>query len=377
MSVGNDLLYLCSCAVNQVSPRHERVAEMDLEKLYALAQSQSLTALTACALEAADGVSSRFQEVLLKSIRKNMMLDYERKKLTDFMNEAKIWHLPLKGVLLQNLYPRAGMRQMSDNDILFDESRRGDVREYMLRSGYESVRDGDTIVDEYHKQPLYNFEMHITLFHPKDEKLPHFHTYYKDIDTRLERERAGSYTMRMTAEDFYVYLLAHAYKHYTFCGIGIRTLIDFYVYLKAYAETMDWEKIETACEALGITEYESQSRILCRQLFSDPEHIECSEAYADTLQFYFSSGTYGTLENRVTNQLQSLGAEKEPVTLSMKLKYLWQRFTLTDAVWERISPFAYRHRWARGFVRIYHIVRALITKQKYVRDEFRTLIRKK
>lgn len=30
--------------------------------------------------------------------------------------------------------------------------------------------------------------------------------------------------------DAYVYIVAHAYKHFIFSGTGIRTLIDLYVY---------------------------------------------------------------------------------------------------------------------------------------------------
>lgn len=44
------------------------------------------------------------------------------------MEQRGIWYLPLKGIILKEFYPSVGMRQMSDNDILFDEAFAEQVR---------------------------------------------------------------------------------------------------------------------------------------------------------------------------------------------------------------------------------------------------------
>ena len=54
-------------------------------------------------------------------MRKALLFDAERKGILDFMEQRGIWYLPLKGVVLKDYYPAVGMRQMSDNDILYDE----------------------------------------------------------------------------------------------------------------------------------------------------------------------------------------------------------------------------------------------------------------
>ena len=46
------------------------------------------------------------------SLKKVFALESERAALTKFFEENNIWYLTLKGVLLQNLYPKMGMRQM-------------------------------------------------------------------------------------------------------------------------------------------------------------------------------------------------------------------------------------------------------------------------
>lgn len=54
-----------------------------------------------------------------------------------------------------------------------------------------------------------------------------FSEYY----TQLEKKYADQGLNRhMDVNDAYVYIIAHDYKHFTFSGTGIRTLIDIYVY---------------------------------------------------------------------------------------------------------------------------------------------------
>ena len=73
--------------------------------------------------------------------------------------------MPLKGSILKEWYPKFGMREMADNDILFDATRRQQVRNIFANRGYsiESYNKGNH--DAYEKPPIYNFEMHVALFH--------------------------------------------------------------------------------------------------------------------------------------------------------------------------------------------------------------------
>ena len=65
-----------------------------------------------------------------------MLLDAEREQVFKEMDAAGIWHLPLKGSVLKSLYPKPWMRQMSDNDILFDPEYQSEVKDIMVKRGY-------------------------------------------------------------------------------------------------------------------------------------------------------------------------------------------------------------------------------------------------
>ena len=77
----------------------------------------------------------------------------------------------MKGSILKDWYPKPGMREMADNDILFDSSGRKQVRELFQNRGYKTVSFRKGNHDTYEKPPIYNFEMHVSLFQWTYKKL--------------------------------------------------------------------------------------------------------------------------------------------------------------------------------------------------------------
>lgn len=293
----NDLIYLISCAVNGVTPEAARVAGMDLEAVYRLASRHMLAATVAPALEAAGVRDERFANALRRSVLKNITMDAEMDALFAEMDAAGIWHMPLKGIVLQHLYPVYGMRQMSDHDILFDADRAEEVRAIMERRGFSTEYFGVSNHDVYHKPPVCNFEMHRALFGPShDDKL---YAYYRDVQTRL---LGDGYAKRLSPEDFYLYVTAHEYKHYSVSGTGLRSILDTCVYLQK--EKLDMAYVAAEAEKLGMAAFEAANRSLAQHLFSDGE---LTQADREMLDYILSSGVYGTFGHRVENTMAKNG----------------------------------------------------------------------
>ena len=223
------------------------------------------------------------------------------------LENAHIWHMPLKGALLKEMYPKYGMPEFSDHDILFDESRAGDVKAIMEKLGFSSKRFGYGNNDAYHKAPCLNFEMHRTLFGARhDEKL---YKYYKNVEERLLH--GTGYERSFSSEDFYIYFLAHEYKHFAGGGTGLRSLMDTWVYLNHM--TLDEEYVAREVGKLGIADFEKQNRSLSLHLFDGKELTESDrEMLADIL----SSGTFGTLQHRAENMMRDKGWNKLQYALS-------------------------------------------------------------
>ncbi|MBQ6639364.1 MAG: nucleotidyltransferase family protein [Lachnospiraceae bacterium] len=295
-----DLIYLVSCAVNGRKPDPERIAGMDMDELYEQANRHYLTAAVAHALETAGVKEERFVKAKKHSALKNAQMDMEMADVFAELDAAGIWHMPLKGTLLQHMYPVYGMRQMSDHDILFDAKRADDVKSIMEKLGFSVEHSGASNHDVYHKEPVSNFEMHTSLFGSShDEKM---YKYYTDVEKRL---LGDGYEKHFSPEDFYIYMLAHEYTHYSVGGTGLRSILDVYVYLQK--ELLDMDYVATETEKLGIAEFETSNRSLAQHLFSGKE---LTDADKEMLEYVLSSGVYGTMDHRMENWMKEYGGGK-------------------------------------------------------------------
>ncbi len=351
-----DMIALARCAVNGQTPDAALTAQLDLPALFEVCQKHILTACVAYALESAGIRDSAFTEAKEKAIRKNIILDTERKKILKRLEEEKIWYLPLKGAVMKDWYPRLGMRQMSDNDILFDPQGRERVRAIMADLGFTCVHFGKSKDDGYQKPPVCNFEMHNALFsavHPDALQV-----YYEDITPKLLPMPGTEYGRCFRDEDFYLYVLAHEYKHYAFGGTGVRSLLDFDIILRRLGSKMDRTYLERELKKLGLTKFEQQNRLLAEKIFRDGAAL--TDAEKETLDYYVTSGVYGNREKWTENVLKQQGS---------RLRYLLYRvFPPMDQI--KVSdPFFYRHKWLMPVLWFWRLIRGrnrAKTEMKYL-----------
>ncbi len=329
-----DLIYLVYCGLNHVKLDSQRMATMRPAEIYELAERHSLNSLISFAMEGSvpDTVMQAWYKARQRALRNNILLDTEGRHVCQVMDQKGIWHMRLKGSVLKDLYPRMEMRQMTDQDILFDTTRREEMREYMLARGYDPKGHNDTHHDIYHKLPVYNIELHHTLFELHcDMRLV---DYYRNVkEERMIPNGDGTCGFHFSDEDFYIYMVAHAYKHYTDHGVGLRSLVDVYVF-DSKKPNLDWDYIQTECAKLGMDEYEQTCRSAARKLFRDNAPESLTEAELDMVYFCMDSGTHGDEGGYIRHELKNLGASGKKVTFGQKLRYLWKR-TFPDAKWMR------------------------------------------
>ena len=355
-----DMIYLTACAVNGRKPKQERIDRLDLPKLFEVCQKHILTACVAYALESAGVKDNDFTQAKEKAIRKNILLDAERRTILRKLEAEKIWYMPLKGSLLHNWYPKLGMRQMSDNDILFDISRREDVRNIMYDFGYR-LKSELEVVDEYLKEPVYNFEMHGELF--MEYQVGAMADYYRRIKSRMLKDNNNEYGYHFSNEDFYLFMMAHEYKHFSGGGTGVRSLVDTYVFLRKFKNSLDWDYLSTELEKIGIADFERNNRELAMKVFSfKPLTIEDKKL----LDYFVMSETYGTLENSVNNRIVRDGG-------GSKVKYLWYRIFPRIDTYRVYYPWAYNHKFLLPVAWGYRLIRALTTRRKKVSKEINVL----
>lgn len=377
--VGLDLIYLSSCALHSTVPDRERLCDMDLFSVYKMSKLHSINVIAYLAVESAEksygetfcppDLMERWKGEYHYTLRRLLGFDIEREKLCSFMRDRGIWYVPLKGILLQNYYPTLGMRQMSDNDILVDSKQAKVIREYMTENGYEVMSYGNHCHDTYRKDGII-FEIHRKLAEDTDKTRKAYH-YYKNVKTRLVSMN-NSTEMRFTDEDFYVYYIFHAYKHFAVCGCGLRTLTDVYLYLNKHNNRLDFGYIKDQLSLMGIEKYERSTREIAMILFSENSDIYNTDLLSDEkreiLSYYLLSGTFGTQSNRIENTILDM-AEGEEITGRTKVRYLFRRLFPKFEYYKNSYPRASRFIITIPFLWLIRIFRG-ISKRKIAIEEF-------
>ena len=358
----DDLIYLLSCAFNEGIPSIERCREMNLADVYNIASMHFLASAAAFALEQVMELPRELDQAKKKVIRKLSLFEIERSAVLGEFEKAGIWYLPLKGIVLGKYYPKTAMREMSDNDIFCDPERIDDVIPIMKRRGYSFERLYDSYEDVYEKPPTMVFEIHRTLFNEKKTVL--LYEYYKDIEDRLVRE--SEFGRKLTDEDFYIYLIAHMYKHYSNRGTGLRSLADTFVFLNKFADALDREYVDAELEKLELSDFERKVSSLSRKVFTNTPLTEKEEK---TLDHFIFSSVYGDPETAETNKY--LRAMNHDVSDKSKKKYFRSRVFISGEKLKQNYPFVNKHRVLYPALVVYRPIKGLIMRPKSIFGEYR------
>ena len=241
----------------------------------------------------------KLEQYYLLNLRKVALFNEERKALYQRFKEKEVNYLPLKGIVINNYYPDPYIREFADNDILFEDKASPIVKEFFVKRGYDVKLYKKSNHDVYTKKPFFNFEMHRALFYENEDNAKNVE-YFKDYLSKAPIKEG--YEHYQKDEDFYIYFLAHTYKHYHVSGCGIRTLVDIYLYLRN--KNLDFNYINEQLKTLDLLEFSNNIKSLSFKLFNDESLNEEEE---NMLLFIASSGTYGTLAHSVDKGVKEKG----------------------------------------------------------------------
>ncbi len=368
------LLYLTGCAVNGIVPQRERIQDVDLDAVFRLSDRQSLLTLACYAVASACGGSLPKEENLHGWDINNQLLTYrsvlmneELARLLDYLESNGIWYMPMKGAVLQDLYPARETRQMGDFDVLFDRNHRPKVRQWFVDNGYEVGGYGTRLHDEYTKKPFFHFEMHVAmLWYSPGTK---WAEYYDNVESRLIADSGKTYGRHFSDEDLYIHVVTHGYRHHIYGGTGIRLLLDCYVLMKKKGSGMDWEYVDRELATIGTADFEKKVRHLCKALFANPETFTLSaltQEESDFLESFAIAGTYGSQEVLVRNMVQNNSTMQ-------KMKYAWSRLFPNKEFMKYNYPFFRRHTWLLPAGYVYRIITRIKANHEHLASEIRAL----
>lgn len=291
-----------------------------------LAISNSIVGLTWHAVERLPSVPAdvrdRWKAAAQWLETREIMLEAECSLVCRELTDRGISVMPLKGAVIGNLYPKAGMRSASDVDILYGRIIRtedgrwvnagitlGEQERIMkttlqelflvmeslgyVAQGKEEIGNSHDVA--FSKIPALRLEMHHALF--SDWRVDHgpFRNPWKGAFPSENTDMQGQgFIMKRDRETEYAHFILHAVRHLVFGGFGLRTLMDLFVLLSSWAAEMDWDKVESLLAPYDALKFESDFRRLCNRF----AHGALSNKDGDWIVNMVAQGTYGLPVNK-------------------------------------------------------------------------------
>lgn len=263
---------------------------VDFDRVYALCKEHGLIALAYYGIKASklninSDMLNKFENDIMMYVLNDTKVDVIFSELSEIFNDSKIDFMPIKGVVMREMYPNPEMRTMGDIDILIKESQFSDISELMNKYGYE-------LMNESRHEYVYGkntavVELHKSLVPVYDED---YYSYFGTGWKRAVTNRNSRYSM--SSEDEYIYLLAHMAKHYRNAGVNILHMVDIWVYLMN--NKLDSDYLKKELENLGLYKFHCNVLKTLENWFKDGEETEMTEFITKRM---FESGCWGTFEN--------------------------------------------------------------------------------
>ena len=191
---------------------------------------------------------------------------YKNNEIQESLKKEGIEYIPLKGIVLKDLYPSPYMRQMSDVDILIHEKdHKTKIRPIMLSLGYTEGIESDHELHWIKDRQLIEFHKRIIPSYNKD--------FYRVIGDGFE----------WIKDHEYEYIFTHFAKHYRDSGIGISHLVDL--------EILREQATDKGLKELHLDKFYDNVQRTLDCWFKDREFDDVTARITDTI---FKSGEYGT-----------------------------------------------------------------------------------
>jgi hypothetical protein len=280
-------------------------------------------------------IQSAIKPYVIQSTMKSLTQMCCLKEIEDRFEMEGIFHQALKGSVLKTIYPSPELREMSDIDVMiYDENlnRAKKVVEDMGFTLLETVKHHDIYV----KPPMLIIELHHTLY-DKDVDKTQYEYFKKEM--HLYAKNGRKYALQFSAEDFYVFLIAHMAKHFYETGCGIRNVIDVYYYRQFYEATWDESIITAGLEKCRLIIFENRIRTLAQVWLGGRKQ----DLYSNMLfDYMIDCGIYGKGENGIWGQFAILNNDKK-INYQSYAKW-WYYFPpisymARDYPWLKKSPF--------------------------------------
>lgn len=290
LNTGAILIKAISAQIN--SADFQFPSDTDFNKLAKLAYNHRVSAVVAESVIksslADEKIKNDFKKELFRTSARYSALERETLEISEEFTKNAIKHCFLKGVKVCAFHNQPDTRFMLDMDLYVEPEKFNQAEAIMLERGYECNTFGDDKDTGYTKKPFFNVELHRELKYEYDKG----YDYYKGAFERMVS--ADGYSMNMTNEDFYVYILSHSAHHFETAGTGIKSVIDHFYLREKLKPLCDEKLLADGLEKTGLTLFENRMNELCDYWFGG---AAADEATMQMAEYILLSGVFGNETN--------------------------------------------------------------------------------
>ena len=281
----------------QISNPLKSLEDQTLKGLYVLSKKHDLGHLVAYGLEQNQAfnnstITNKFLYERDMALFRHEQINYELDCVCKTLEDAEIYHIPLKGAVIRKYYPEEWMRNSCDIDILVKEE---DLDKALftlskkLEYTYGKKGDHDVLLNA---PSGVHIELHYQLITPKTKKqeIP----VLKRVWENTKPLEDSIYCRKMNDEYFYCYHISHIAKHLKWGGCGVRSVIDTWVLNNNIS--FDKEKRNSLLNEAGLLKVANAIENLAKCWM---ENKPLSQDLQLLSSYILSGGVYGTLENKV------------------------------------------------------------------------------
>lgn len=189
--------------------------------------------------------------VMLQTMKTSEFLD-----LFEYLEEAGVQAMVVKGIVCRNLYPNPDYRVSGDEDVLIPEEQFELCHQAMLSYGMQlldrtqDIRSAFEVPYKKPGSPIY-IELHKCLFPPESDAYGDLNHYFDEVYKRSVRLSIdGRQVVTMGYTDHLFYMICHAFKHFLHSGFGLRQVCDIALFANAYGKEIDWIRILEQCREI-------------------------------------------------------------------------------------------------------------------------------
>ena len=294
------------------------------------------------------------EERYLAAARQAVLQDYEGTRVLEALGEAGMNAIGLKGWELRKLYPEAGMRQMSDVDILVRPYSFEKIKAVMNALGFSSGRESTWKHDSFSKGEVH-VEMH--------KRLTDDSGAIRDWENSLWDNAVAleDGTMQMSPEDSYLFHFVHLHKDFLNGSLGLRRVVDTWLQQR---QPLDWSKVRDRLESFGMLPFHERMVRLSQTLMGERPMDEQAEIL---LAHACRRGIYGSGKNYKAGRIVAMGKSFAGGKLRSKLAAVFLPYSRMKAQFPALErrPILLPYFWMK---RIFRFLRGDMRKNRRMLD---------